>query len=46
MWITAEPIDCSYSGSSTETPSVRVVAGQIYIVLLTNYAGMRSECRA
>ena len=41
------PIDCSYSGSSTETPSVRgVVAGQVYIVLLTNYARVTQDLSA
>jgi Secretion system C-terminal sorting domain len=32
------PIDCSYSGSATEQANALVSAGQIYVLLVTNYA--------
>lgn len=35
------PIDCSYSTSPTETGNVpSAVAGQVYVLLVTNYAGV------
>lgn len=39
------PLSCSYSASATETATFNVVAGQYYVILMTNYsnqAGMIS----
>lgn len=32
------PLSCSYSASATETATFNVVAGQYYIILMTNYS--------
>ncbi len=35
------PIDCSYDPTATETPSITgALAGQVYIMIITNYAGV------
>jgi hypothetical protein len=41
------PTDCSYSRSATEHPGIpRVVSGEVYVVLLTNYARVTQALNA
>ena len=37
----AQTVDCSFSGTNNETPSIpTAVAGEVYIMLITNYASV------
>ena len=37
----AQTVDCSYSSTNNETPSIpNAVAGEVYIMLITNYAAV------
>jgi gliding motility-associated-like protein len=37
----AQTVDCSFSGTNNETPSIpAAVAGEVYIMLITNYAAV------
>jgi gliding motility-associated-like protein len=39
-----EVIDCSFSGTNNETPSIpNAVAGQVYVMLITNYANTTQQ---
>jgi gliding motility-associated-like protein len=37
----ANTVDCSFSGSATETPSIpNAISGEYYIIMITNYSGV------
>lgn len=40
----SEIIDCSYSSTNNETPSIpNAIAGQVYVMLITNYANVQQQ---
>jgi len=41
--VTGPPVDCSYSGSAHEHANVNAKAGEIYILVVTNYAQIDQE---